>query len=76
MGIPRTEPGAIAHAVALGGRITPPTLTRLLDELAKKTDYPHHIAVEITVGGLLKVVDNEADALETIRRLEHAAVKS
>jgi len=66
----RNDPDSVLEAVALGGRITRPTLDRLLELLASKTDYPHHIAIEVTVGALLKTIDNEADALETIRRLE------
>lgn len=66
----RHNPEEIAYNVAVGGHMKLSTLTRLLELLNTKTDYPHHIAVEITVGPLLKVLDNESDALETIRRLE------
>ena len=69
-GQPRDSTASIAKAVEKGGAITLPTLTRLLELLAEKTDYPHHIEVCVTVGALNKQLDNERDALETIRRLE------
>lgn len=69
-GEPRDSTGSIAKAVEKGGAITGGTLERLLKLLAFKTDYPHHVSVEITVGGLMKTIDNERDAVETVRRLE------
>lgn len=66
----RYSPDGILRNVRRKGAITLPTLTRLLALLKEKTDYPHHIAVEITTGALLKTIDNEEDALETVRRLE------
>lgn len=69
-GEPRDSTKSIAKAVEKGGAITMPTLTRLLALLVEKTDYPHHIEVAVTVGGLVKILDNERDTLETIRRLE------
>jgi hypothetical protein len=56
-----------------GGPIKPETLARLLESLASGTTYPHHVAVEITVGAVLKTIDNEDDAQETIRRITDAA---
>jgi hypothetical protein len=72
MGTRRSEAGEVAMAVFKGGRITRPTLDKLLALLAEKTDYPCHIAVEVLTPTMLKTVDNEEDALETIRRLESA----
>ena len=69
-GEPRGSTRSVAKAVEKGGAITTPTLARLLTLLAEKTDYPHHVEVAVTVGPLLKTLDNERDALETIRRLE------
>jgi hypothetical protein len=69
----RSSPEEVAHSVLTGGRITIPTLTRLLDLLKSKTEYPHHIAVEVLTPSMMKTIDNENDALETIRRLEAKA---
>lgn len=71
-GEPRDSQRSIGKAVDKGGAISMPTLTKLLELLAAKTDYPHHIEVSITTGPLIKNLDNERDALETIRRLETA----
>lgn len=60
-------------AVDKGGPIRPETLAQLLASLARGTTYPHHVAVEITVGAVLKTIDNEDDAQETIRRITDAA---
>ena len=64
-----TEASSIKARVDRYGFITQDTLTELLTLLATKTDYEFHVAVEISVGALLKTVDNEKDAQETIRRL-------
>ncbi len=69
-GEPRDSTTSVAKAVEKGGAIKFETLARLLELLEAKTDYPHHIEVAITVGALVKTLDNERDALETIRRLE------
>lgn len=69
-GEPRDSTASVAKAVEKGGAITMPTLVRLLELLAAKTDYPHHVEVAITTGPLVKTIDNERDALETVRRLE------
>ena len=68
----RNTADGVLQAVALGGRITMPTLVRLLELLPAKTTYRHHIEIAIDTGALLKTLDNEEDALETIRRLESA----
>lgn len=68
----RKSPEAIQDAVAHGGRIRRETLDRLLTLLPQKTDFLHWIALEVRVAALLKTIDNEDDALETIRRLESA----
>lgn len=73
--IRRNKPDGIIEAVALGGRIRLETLSTLLALLEEKTDYKFHIAVEVMVGALLKTLDNEADALETIERLREAPPK-
>jgi len=62
---------SILRAVDKGGEITPATLTELLDLLGTKTDYHFHVEVAVLPSGsaLLKTIDNERDAKETIRRL-------
>lgn len=69
-GKPRDSTESVAKAVEKGGAITFETLQRLCQLLDEKTDYPYHIEVPITTGALVKTIDNERDALETIRRLE------
>jgi len=68
--IRRNEPDGILEAVRDKGAITLPTLHLLLSLLATKTTYPHHVQVAVSTGAVLKTIDNEEDALETIRRLE------
>lgn len=67
----RSGADSILRAVKNGGAIQMETLTELLDLLRTKTDY--HVHVEVAVlpsgGALLKTIDNERDAQETIRRL-------
>lgn len=67
----RSAPESILRAVEKGGTIELETLTELLELLRTKTDYYFHIAVEVrpTGSALLKTIDNERDAKETIRRL-------
>jgi hypothetical protein len=74
MGTKRGDADAVAFAVHKGGRITRPTLERLLHLLEERTTYEVHLAVEVLTPTMLKTVDNEDDALETIRRLEGAPV--
>lgn len=71
----RNNADGILDAVYHGGSITMPTLVRLLELLSEKTDYVHHIAVEVQTKAMLKTIDNEDDALETISRLESAPKK-
>ena len=70
--IDRKAPEEIQHAVAKGGRIRVATLRRLLELLPQKTEYLFWIALEVNTGAMLKTLDNEDDAQETIRRLEGA----
>lgn len=67
----RTGADSILRAVEKGGEITLETLTELLDLLRTKTDYHFHVEVAIlpSKSALLKTIDNERDAQETIRRL-------
>jgi len=67
----RTGADSIVRAVEKGGVITQETLAELLELLATKTDYHFHVEVAIlpTGGAILKTIDNERDAKETIRRL-------
>ena len=62
-------------AVEKGGAITSATLTELLELLRTKTDYHFHVEVAVLPSGsaLLKTIDNERDAKETIRRLRTKA---
>jgi len=68
----RTGASSILRAVEKGGAIQLNTLKELLILLEGKTDYHFHIEVAILPSGsaLLKTIDNERDALETIRRLK------
>jgi hypothetical protein len=68
----RTGASSILRAVDKGGEITIETLTELLDLLRTKTDYHFHVEVAVLPSGsaLLKTIDNERDAKETIRRLK------
>ena len=67
----RSGADSILHAVDKGGAIKLDTLTELLDLLRTKTDYKFHIEVAVlpSKSALLKTIDNERDAKETIRRL-------
>lgn len=67
----RCSPDGILDAVAEKGRISLETAARLCELLTKKTTYDHHIEIAVVTGAVLKTIDNEEDALETIRRLEH-----
>jgi hypothetical protein len=71
----RSSADEIVRTVEEKGAITDPTLAKLLDLLERKTNYKVHVAVEIVTGAILKTVDNEEDALESIRRLEGAPDK-
>ena len=68
----RSGASSILRAVEKGGEITPETLTELLELLRTKTDYHFHVEVAVlpSGGALLKTIDNERDAQETIRRLK------
>ena len=68
----RTGASSILRAVDKGGEITIETLHELLDLLRTKTDYHFHVEVAVVPSGsaLLKTIDNERDAKETIRRLK------
>ena len=69
---PRSTADSILRAVDKGGEIQLDTLTELLDLLRTKTDYHFHVEVAIlpSKSALLKTIDNERDAKETIRRLK------
>ena len=66
----RGTPAGILCAVDKDGPIQPDTLQRLLSLIREKTDFHHHVAVEVQTGAVLKTIDNEHDAQETIRRLD------
>ena len=68
----RSGASSILRAVDKGGAIELATLTELLELLRTKTDYHFHVEVAVlpTGGALLKTIDNERDAKETIRRLK------
>ena len=68
----RTTADSIARAVEKGGAIQMDTLVELLDLLRTKTDYHFHVevATQSPRSALVKTIDNERDALETIRRLK------
>lgn len=71
----RDKADGILEAVAKGGRIELDTLHDLLQLLQERSDYKHHVTIEIVTGALLKTIDNEDDAQESIRRLRAAPVK-
>lgn len=68
----RNRADGILRAVHSGGAIQLETLKELLDLFEVKTDYHVHIEVAVLPSGsaLLKTIDNERDAKETIRRLK------
>lgn len=66
----RTGADSILRAVEKGGEIQLATLTELLELLRTKTDYHFHVQVAVLTNAMLKTIDNERDALETIRRLK------
>lgn len=70
----RTADG-ILDEVAIGGRIRIETLQEMMRLLEQKTDFHFHIALEVYTKTMLKTVDNEAAALETIKRLRGAPDK-
>lgn len=69
---PRGAADSVLRAVDKGGAIQMDTLVELLDLLRAKTDYDFHIEVAIlpSKSAILKTIDNERDAEETIRRLK------
>lgn len=71
----RTGADSVMRAVEKGGAIQLATLTELLDLLRTKTDYHFHVEVAVlpSRGAILKTIDNERDAQETIRRLKAKA---
>lgn len=73
----RSGADSILRAVEKGGEIQMDTLKELLDLLGTKTDYHFHVEVAVlpTGGALLKTIDNERDAQETIRRLKAKPVE-
>lgn len=68
----RTGADSVVRAVEKGGAIQIDTLKELLDLLGTKTTYAFHIEVAIlpTGSAIMKTIDNERDAQETIRRLK------
>jgi hypothetical protein len=68
----RSGASSILRAVDKGGEIQMDTLAELVEQLRTKTDYHFHIEVAVLPSGsaLLKTIDNERDAKETIRRLK------
>lgn len=73
--VKRSDPEEIAHAIKTGGRIKLETAAEMLRLIEEKTDHVAWIAVEVQTRTMLKTVDNEEDAQETIRRLRAAPPK-
>jgi hypothetical protein len=71
-GKPRGSASSVLHAVGKAGAIQLDTLIEMLTLFKTKTDYHFHVAVEVlpTGSAILKTIDNERDAQETIRRLK------
>jgi hypothetical protein len=65
----RNTADGILWAVDKGGPIQPETLEHLISLLASKTNYQHHVEIAVLTGAVLKTIDNERDAQETIRLL-------
>lgn len=67
----RTGADSVLRAIEKGGEIQMTTLVDLLELLRTKTDYTFHVEVAVlpTGSAILKAIDNERDAQETIRRL-------
>lgn len=74
----RQGASSILRAVEKGGTIEAATLAELLELLRTKTDYHFHVEVAVlpTNGAILKTIDNERDAQETIRRLKRKEPKT
>jgi hypothetical protein len=68
----RSGASSILRAVEKGGSIQPNTLKELLELLGTKTTYHFHVEVAIlpTDSAIMRTIDNERDAKETIRRLK------
>ena len=66
----RDSADGILRAVDAGGFIELGTLVELLRLLGTRTNYRFHVAVEVQTNAILKTIDNERDAKETIRRLK------
>ena len=71
MGSHRESADGRVREVKAGGRITRASLDRLIELFEAHTEFDVHIELAINTGPLLKTIDNEADALETIARMEH-----
>ncbi len=67
----RNTADGILAAVDEGGRMQFGTLEQLFGELAR-AGMQFHLVVEVRIGPILKTIDNERDATETIRRLKKA----
>jgi len=68
----RSGADSVLRAVEKGGPIQMATLSELVDLLTAKTDYHFHVEVAVlpTGSAIMKTIDNERDAQETIRRLK------
>lgn len=71
----RSTADGILEEVAIGGKIKMETLQELCKLLEEKTNYDFHIELAVVTNALLKTIDNEGDALETISRLKSAPKK-
>jgi hypothetical protein len=71
--INRCGADAVIRAVNRGGRIKPETAVELMRLIHEQTSHEAHLAVEINTGSMLKTIDNEDDAQETLRRLRERA---
>lgn len=63
-----SNPDAILTRVAQKGHIQEKTVTEL-SAVLKEAGYEFHLAVEVQSGALLKTLDNEGDARQTITNL-------
>lgn len=76
----RNGPSGIIAKVEKSGRIKLETATRILELIAEMGKlrvftWRAHLAIEVNTGPMLKTIDNEEDAQETVRRLEAGKAK-
>ena len=72
----RNSASGVIAKVHTGGRIKIGTAIEILALISTRTSYKAHLAIEVNTGPMLKTIDNEADAQETLSRLRAAPEKT